>query len=273
MKKATFRVRRALALVGALALSFAGPRALRIAVVGAPTLNPWLLSNLRALYAEASPVDKVNGLTWYADGHAVGAALGARYGFSTEQALGVVAALSPGYGWGRNVQGAESFIRAFSGGARGRHLPAVGVYGGPNLRKAEEILAGADPSYVLGGPKVLAFFGNLVDPSDPGPVTIDRHAKSALFDESSPETSVVSRAEYQHLADHYRAVAGELSLLPNQLQAIIWVTWRRLKGIVDDVDVVDGADGALPANLYGLDGTVYSSAGYPFISPVDGAAS
>ena len=40
--------------------------------------------------------------------------------------------------------------------------------------------------------------------------------------------------EYEWASDRVRNVAADLEILPHQLQSVIWLTWRRKLGIVDD---------------------------------------
>jgi len=70
-------------------------------------------------------------------------------------------------------------------------------------------------------PKTWAFWQNLWQPDDPEPVTLD----SWMF--RSHGLSVrANLCAYQALAQAYRRLAPQLGLLPNQLQAIVWLHAR-----------------------------------------------
>jgi hypothetical protein len=163
--------------------------------------------------------------------------LAGKFHVSLETSAGVIAALSPGRNWTENIYDAETFLAEYSKGARGRYLPAVGTYGGKNLRKAERIAAGADPLDVLGGPKVRAFYRCIVNPESREDVCIDRHSKCAAYGVKTAENSLVKLSEYDHIADHYRRCARQVGVLPNQFQAVVWVTWRRLSGVLAQQDL------------------------------------
>jgi len=84
---------------------------------------------------------------------------------------------------------------------------------------------------------VRAFFACILDPSDPWAVCIDRHAAAVAYGrtlsdrEMKNAVAVTKGADrYQALADAYRAVAAARGMLPMDVQAVTWVTWRRLKG-------------------------------------------
>lgn len=197
--------------------------------------------NILATYLLASDQDRTEGLYWYQHANEIAAELANRFDFSVNQSAGVIAALSPGNPWGRNLLDAELMLEAYAKGLRGKRLPNVGVYGWNNIRKAEKILAGGDPNEILGGLKTTSFYNNIRLPADSLAVTIDRHAKSLAYGvgskrkgyASSDAFGAVSNAEYPWLAKHYRNIAERLDLLPSQLQAITWVTWKRLGEKID----------------------------------------
>lgn len=188
-------------------------------------------NNLKRAYACANADDIAYGLNWYQIAHDVACKLADDYGCTVKQACGVIAALSPGRNWEVNQDDAKTIIAHYSIGKRGKELPLVGSYGWGNIIKAERILSGESPLDVLGGEKVRSFFCNIYDPTSEECVTIDRHAKSAALGEVLGDKGTVpSKGEYLYLSEHYRKLAAKLNLLPHQLQAIVWVVWRRLGG-------------------------------------------
>lgn len=198
--------------------------------------------NILSVYIRANEYDREEGLHWYRNARDSGKAFACRYNITLETAVGVIAALSPGRNWGMNLLEAEEFIREYTKGRRGRDLPIVGTYGYRNIRKTIAILESAKPLDVLGGNKVRSFYANILDPLG-SEVTIDRHAKGLAIRSNSikgatNETdAIVTNAEYPFYAKHYVKLADRLGIIPNQLQAICWVTWRRLKGNMEQNDL------------------------------------
>lgn len=201
--------------------------------------------NILAVYHRANDDDKLGGMTWYLDAHEVARGLAEKHGVSVEKAVGTIAAISPGNNWGRNVMEADEFISAH---VKGYKLPMVGIYGRRNVAKARRILNGESPQAVLHtktGPKVWAFYSNILAPLDSRELTVDRHAKALAYDlpskrkgfASDDKLSVVGRAEYRYLVRHYQVIAERLGLVPHQLQAICWVTWKRLEGRLTQAEV------------------------------------
>lgn len=198
--------------------------------------------NILSVYIRANEYDREDGLHWYSNAHTSAKVIACRYNITLEQAVGTIAALSPGLNWGLNLIQAEDFIKAWTKGERGRRLPVVGVYGHRNVRKTISILEGKRPLEVLGGNKVRSFYANILDPTG-AEITIDRHAKGLAIRSNSAKgatansDAMVTNAEYPFYAKHYVKLAERLGLIPNQLQAICWVTWRRLKGNTEQNDL------------------------------------
>lgn len=136
-----------------------------------------MVTNIRAVFESASPQERLEGMNWYMKAHYHSEALASKYHFSGAQVAGVIAALSPGRDWGKNLHDAETLINDFKRGCQGADLPMVGSYGRANVFKSERILMGAEPLSVLGGLKVRAFYQCILNPFTTDAVCIDRHAK------------------------------------------------------------------------------------------------
>ena len=199
--------------------------------------------NILSVYIRANAEDREEGLPWYANARESARVMADKHGVRVDQAIGVIAALSPGSNWGRNLLDANELIQEWQRGRREKDLPQLGTYGRRNVIKAARILAGENPLDVLGGNKVRAFYGNILDPKGSLKVTIDRHAKGLAIRSNSARgataemDAMVTNAEYPYYAKHYVRLAERLGLIPNQLQAICWVTWRRLRGNMEQEDL------------------------------------
>lgn len=189
---------------------------------------PSVERRLLKLYFSADALTVAHGANWYARQHKVCEELAHQYGIETEQACAVIAALSPGRAWELNVKDAESVIREYANGKRGRKLSLVGTYGWRNMTLAERVLSGNELiADILLGPKVYAFFCCLLLPDVSTHVVIDRHAKQACLGDWKAENQVVKNSEYDYFAGYYRRVAKKVGCLPLQAQAIIWIVYRR----------------------------------------------
>ena len=86
------------------------------------------------------------------------------------------------------------------------------------------------------GPKIRAFYHNILDPDGSEYVTIDGHMKAAYEgrDMTMKEAIVRTKGEYKRISDATKRLAGLEGLLPNQLQAVIWFTRKRTRRIKYD---------------------------------------
>ena len=169
-------------------------------------------AHVMTVYRRATADDIREGMSWYAGAHEI-----AREASDVAVGAGILSALSPRMPWKRNVILARAgFVAPLTGGALTNSISA-----------ANRILAGENPLDVLGGLKTRAFYGNILDPNDSEIVTVDTHAiKIAGIDRDS-----VGKGLYRAIADGYREAAEYVGILPQQMQAITWTTWRRERGI------------------------------------------
>lgn len=172
--------------------------------------------------------DEINdGMLWYKRAYAFCETLAENFDTTVRHAAGVVAALSPACKWEQNLIDAVSI---FIDGA-----DAVVTSYSLNKDKAFRIAHWhEDPEEVLGGDKVTSFYHNILAYDRAGHVTIDRHAVKAAVPHGSNLTAneasyyANTPTKYAKMSEAYRIAAKKLNILPHQLQAIVWVTWRRL---------------------------------------------
>lgn len=184
--------------------------------------------NLLQVYHQATVDEMASGLTWYRDTNCEADRLAEENGLTIRQTAGMIAAVSPGLRWERNVECAERIIR-------GETLNGLGVRWYDGVHKAKRILRGHDPSTVLKGNKVRAFYACILSPSAAsGSVCIDGHAYSiwtgrrVALDDVPP----INDRLYNRIATDYAIVAKDLAIAPCQLQAVTWCVWRRLQGVI-----------------------------------------
>lgn len=191
--------------------------------------------------------ERTAGLGWYATAWdaagaiaraVVGAAAWSRMSADERRALtaqvaGVIAALSPRCQWSTNVAWASAVMLA---ARRGGACPAVHTK--TMRRQAWRIARGEAPLSVLHGPKVRAFWANIVGDTDA--VTVDVWAvRAARGDRPTvadgrgrmryADNGRVSAREYAAYADVYRRAARRLGVTPREVQAAVWVAVRGVR--------------------------------------------
>lgn len=180
------------------------------------------VSNILTVYERATLSDKMSGMGWYPYANFYAMTIGRKFDIPTATVCGVISALSPNNKWERNIIDAEKLIIEHLGGPEAK----VCTYG-LNKQKGLEILKGAEISTVLKGDKTFSFFNNIYQPENPDFVTIDFHAYDIYRFENVKKG--LSSKTYKEVSMAYREAAKQIGLVPNQLQATTWVTWRQNK--------------------------------------------
>lgn len=187
-------------------------------------------SNIYACYCQSSTEDIQTGLMWYKKANEIAREIANTFSITLEKVCGVIAALSPGSTWEKNLINTQLIIANFTNGLQLEDMKKIGAYGTRNMLKAWKILEGYQVNCVLGGLKVNNFYACILIPENPLHVCIDRHAVSIAIGERLGDRYtkyLISMTKYNIIADGYKEVANSLNILPNQLQAITWCSWRR----------------------------------------------
>jgi hypothetical protein len=178
------------------------------------------VDEIQRRYEAASKEHREAGHTWYEKANEIAHKIGKG---DVRKGAGILSALSPMTEWGLNVRKAEELVKTGTTTSTG---------GMQNVRKAQRILEGQDPDQEFSmktGPKTYNFYKNIADPSSPHYVTIDRHAYNAAVAQSGALDELggkVVGGKYNHFADAYKNATYRIggSLVPQQVQATVWVT-------------------------------------------------
>lgn len=185
------------------------------------------------VYQLANAGERHYGARWYPDAFKVAQTLGGEFNLNAYTVAGVIAALSPRNKWERNIADAANIVRTYKAGGEIAALKCKVCTFNNNKQKAVQILAEDISDHqtlrlTLKGPKLTEFY-NCITGSLPD-VCIDGHAYSIWLGDrvalaNVPKISTKLRAQIK--ADYIKA-AAELGLTPSTVQAITWLTWRRL---------------------------------------------
>jgi len=187
-----------------------------------------------------SQADILSGLDWYQRAYNLAVRFIHTYdGLTMGQAVGVIAALSPNNKWERNCINAEAMIKTWSIGGDYNVIKVCTF--NPNKAKAIAILSldmesvdtEAIPN-ILNGQKVVAFYRSIM--GDKNAVCVDGHAYAIFIGEniSTTKTPKISPKLFETIQRAYQLVAKRsadlcgVELSPTQVQAVTWVTYRRL---------------------------------------------
>jgi hypothetical protein len=200
------------------------------------------VKNIIAIRRKAKPEDVAHGIAWYAEAYEECRQLAEQYksyGIAIHVVAGVVAALSPNNRWSTNVTNARDLIDAF---VNGRSVDSVSVCTYNAMRdKAWHILGQIRPSHnsiktILNGKKIVCFYENIMGDDT---CTIDGHARNIAYAERvslTDDKTSIGVKEYANLQEAYRQAAKRCTVNGRkfkayELQAVTWVTWRKMHGI------------------------------------------
>jgi len=175
------------------------------------------VDNIVAAYRAATPDQVTRGRQWYRVAHDLAAMIGDG---DVRMGAGLLAALSANKRWSANVTLAED---AANGNVHG--------HTGDTLAKVGKILGGADPTELLPMQvKTGNFYRCIMDPADPDPVVIDRHAHDIAVGEryGQRDRGLSNVNRYATLALAYRLAARKLGVIPSVVQAVTWVRQTEL---------------------------------------------
>jgi hypothetical protein len=155
-----------------------------------------------------------------------------QHGFPMVIGAAVFAALSPNNDYLGNLRDTARLLEA---ARAGQPIESFGVstYGN-NKRKAWRIAHGENPLDLIVFRKTRNFFLNVVDPTNPVPVTVDGHIFNAWTGERIPLVAAAQKLRhhlYDQVAEDIRQMGAERRLIPNVVQGIIWYAWKRLHRI------------------------------------------
>lgn len=195
-----------------------------------PRGNP---SNLLQVWSRADRWDVAEGCSYYTEQHGRMYDRYLAYGgmYSLEQISAAFAALSPNNAESTNYRALDVCL-----GIVADELPPdtkVPAYG-KNRAKALAILRGEPIDQHLRGQKVRSFHANTMDPANSSEVTVDGHMLGAWIGRRLilRREAEIPHAEYPLIREDFKQAASEVNMRVTAFQAVIWLTWKRLHGIL-----------------------------------------
>lgn len=204
-------------------------------------MTPTINENLWRLYMQADALDHADGRTAYIKYHDLLLRLSIHYGFEFEPTVAAFAALSPNNDYLGNLRSLVSLlccrtsISATSLFTRtGMERATVSTYKACAKRAISYLLDGVSFTETVKGQKITAFYHNILDPTCSRHVTIDGHMIGAYL--AQPLTMKeaqkwMTRTRYIEVARAVQALARQADMLPHQMQAILWMTRKRVLGV------------------------------------------
>jgi len=190
--------------------------------------------NIIAIYKLANASEIKHGLTWYVNANTDCMRIANTLELPLHIVIGVVSALSPNNKWERNIVNAEDLCNAF---INGQDMDSIKVSTYHKMKQKAWYILETMPNYdetitILNGKKIVSFFRNIS--GDETDITIDGHARNIYYNDrqglTTPNTNI-RKLEYLDIQKAYLRASKKLGIKAYELQAITWVTWRRIHGI------------------------------------------
>jgi hypothetical protein len=180
------------------------------------------------MFARADKIDVAEGLLSYQRYHQVMHEIAMYYSASLTSTVAIFCALSPNNDYIGNLRSLVSVLDARSKGW-GIEMVQVSTYR-HCLQRAWAYGDGIDFLSDAKGLKIRSFYMNVLRPDDNQYVTVDGHVCAAWQARRlvMKEALVKGAKEYHRIADAIKKLAFEEFMLPNQYQAIIWFTRKRV---------------------------------------------
>lgn len=174
------------------------------------------------------------GLRWYAEANTYCRELAARFNIPVQVVAGIIAAYSPQTGWQENKRYTLSFLLNPKQRQKSlvQDMKARKIAGLICENEIYSALSVNDAAW-----KTKAFFLNILNPDVVTSVTIDRHAIAIAIQHPdktealSDDYGKLTKKQYEFFERAYVKAALELDMLPQQLQAITWTVYRRLRAL------------------------------------------
>jgi hypothetical protein len=200
------------------------------------------VNNILEIYKQSTDNEIISGKQWYKQANEISRLMAIKYNLTEIQTAGIIASLSPGTNWNQNIIDANNLcsllqvgkpIKAITVTTYGKNkLKAYYIYLNSNLTK-DEIY-----SYLLGCSKRVnktsSFFLNILQPECDDLCTIDRHAYRINLGITESLDIALTEKRYLCMNSAYKTACKQLNISAIELQAITWLTFRRLNNIIRD---------------------------------------
>jgi len=200
------------------------------------------VKNILKIYNQSTDNEIVSGKVWYKQANELSRLMAVKYNLTHIQTAGIIAALSPGTNWNQNIIDSNNLCSLLTAG-KDIHSIVCTTYN-QNKLKAHQIWLNFDLSkndtfvILLGASKKVnktsSFFLNIINPELSDNVTIDRHSFRVNLGLIELPQIALTECRYKLMEQAYKKASNQLDISAIELQAVTWLTFRRLNNIIRD---------------------------------------
>lgn len=190
------------------------------------------IANIEKVLAQADAVDRFEGALAYQRYNETLRKIAAHYGTGFCQTVAAFSALSPNNDYWGNLR---SLVTLIIGIQKKRHIENIrsSTYNECKERAHAYLTGEKDFLMCTKGPKTRAFYHNILQPACKKHVTIDGHMYGIYVNERMIMRDVAYlKIPYKSIEDDFKTVARRNKMIPNQLQATLWFTWKRIHNVI-----------------------------------------
>ena len=192
------------------------------------------LKNLEALFERAEDGDIAEGLLAYERYHSVLRHFAEWYYFGIVPTVEAFAALSPNNDYHGNLRSLASVLDGINKQRKAEDIK-VSTYNACRDRAIQYVTGEVSFLDTVKGLKIRAFRHNLLYPAASREVTVDGHMIAAWLGRDALTMKQAQKkfttAKYREIAKDITALARRKSILPHQMQAVLWITRKRVLSI------------------------------------------
>lgn len=192
------------------------------------------IDNLERMFKRASDIDLDEGMVAYERYHMVMRRLAEHYNFPLERVIAAFVSLSPNNDYTGNLRSTVSILHGIKMGVEEEDI-TVSTY--KHCRSRAYAYARGHREFLseTKGPKITNFYHNVLAPFDNRWVTVDGHM-SAIWQNKNltMRGALIKRRTYDRIKHDISLLAFKYFMLPNQMQAILWFTRKRIDNVVYD---------------------------------------
>lgn len=188
-----------------------------------------MIENLAKMFKQADAIDMAEGLLAYQRYHDLMVQMSQKYSIELEKVIAVFVSLSPNNDYVGNLRSAVSVLAGIYHGIPEEKI-TISTYKHCRKRAFQYGIGERDFLKETKGPKITNFYHNLLNPLDNRYVTIDGHMSAIWQDKNltMKEAIVRTKKEYNEIASAVKKLAFNEMMLPNQYQAVLWFTRKRI---------------------------------------------